>query len=219
MEIKITRKRIKNIIIKVDEEGEVLISAPLKVPKSYIENLLKEKEEWIREKIALIQRRKERVSTYDAGEKFLYLGKEYLIEIKRDLQEGCQLLEDRFIISLKENSLEKRKRLIDNWICENFYPYVVELTMSLGEKIGYTPIKIRFRDMKTRWGSCNTMKKSITYNHQLYKKPIKAVEYVVLHELSHIPHPHHQREFWEFLERYMPDWKSRRKLLKESKDE
>ncbi|MBM6822437.1 YgjP-like metallopeptidase domain-containing protein, partial [Fusobacterium mortiferum] len=50
MEIKITRKKIKNIIIKVNEKGEVLVSAPYKVPNSYIENLLQEKKEWIREK-------------------------------------------------------------------------------------------------------------------------------------------------------------------------
>lgn len=219
MEIKITRKRIKNIIIRINEDGEVLISAPLKIPKSYIENLLKEKEEWIREKIASVQRRKERVSTYDEGEKFLYLGKEYTIEVKRDLQEGCQLLEDRFIISLKENSLEIRKRLIDKWICENFYPYIIELTMRFGERMGFPPRVIKFRDMKTRWGSCNTLTRSITYNHKLYSKPLEILEYIVVHELSHIPFPHHQKSFWNFVEKYIPDWKERRKLLKELKDE
>ena len=56
MNIKITRKRIKNIILKVNDEGEVLISAPLKVPKEYIEKLIKEKEEWIREKLSLVQK-------------------------------------------------------------------------------------------------------------------------------------------------------------------
>lgn len=219
MEIKITRKRIKNIIIRINEDGEVLISAPLKIPKSYIENLLKEKKEWIREKIASVQRRKERVSTYNEGEKFLYLGKEYIIEIKRDLQEGCQLLEDRFIISLKENSLEIRKRLIDNWICENFYPYMIELTMRFGERMGFSPRVIKFREMKTRWGSCNTLTRSITYNHKLYSKPLEILEYIVVHELSHIPFPHHQKNFWEFVERYIPDWKERRRTLKELKDE
>lgn len=219
MEIKITRKRIKNIIIRINEKGEVLISAPLKVPKYYIENLIREKESWIREKIALVQRRKEKINTYDEGERFFYLGRGYPIEIKKSSQEYCKLLEDKFIILLQENSLEKRKKLIDRWVCENFYPYIIDMTMKMGEKIGYSPKVIKFRDMKTRWGSCNTLKKSITYNHQLYKKPVEVVEYVVLHELSHIPYPHHQKSFWEFVEKYMPDWKNRRKLLKELRDE
>ena len=70
MEIKITRKRIKNIIIRVNSEGEVLISAPLKVPKHYIESIVKEKESWIREKIALVQRKKARENLYENGDSF-----------------------------------------------------------------------------------------------------------------------------------------------------
>lgn len=215
MNIKITRKRIKNIILKVNDEGEVLISAPLKVPKEYIEKLIKEKEEWIREKLSLVQKRKQNSLTYNEGEKFIYLGKEYLIEIKNSQKKICQLSQDKFIIYIQKNTLENRKKLVDRWIYENFYPYIIDLTMNIGEKIGYLPSVIKFRNMKTRWGSCNTIKKSITFNHQLYRKPIVVVEYVVLHELAHIPFPHHQKSFWSFVEKYMPDWKERRKLLKE----
>lgn len=219
MEIKITRKRIKNIIIRVNSEGEVLISAPLKVPKHYIESIVKEKESWIREKITLVQRKKARENLYENGDSFFYLGREYPVVIESSTEEFCKLEQGRFLIATQENSFENRKKLIDQWVYQNFYPHLIELTMDMGERIGYTPTKIKFRDMKTRWGSCNTLTRSITYNHQLYKKPIEAVEYVVLHELAHIPYPHHQRSFWEFVEKYMPDWKNRRKLLKELRDE
>ena len=70
--------------------------------------------------------------------------------------------------------------------------------------------------MKTRWGSCNTLTRSITFNLQLYKKPLEVIDYVILHELAHIPYPHHQKEFWNFVEKYIPDWKKRRDLLKTS---
>lgn len=215
MKIKITRKRMKNITIRINDNGEVLISAPQRVPNSYIENLIKEKESWIKEKIALVEERKKNQTTFNNGEKFYYLGVPYTIEIKNSTQERCEIKEKSFIVFLQENSFEKRKKLITQWLYNNFYPYLINRTMEIGEKIGYTPKVIKFRDMKTRWGSCNTLTRSITYNHQLYKKSVEVIDYVILHELAHIPFPHHQREFWDFVERYMPDWKERRKKLKE----
>ncbi|WP_291258722.1 M48 family metallopeptidase [Fusobacterium sp.] len=219
MKVRVTKKKIKNIIIKINDMGEVLVSAPLNVPNYYIEKVLKEKEEWIRERLELLTKRKKKIVQYDSGEIFSYLGKRYTIEIQHSTKEYCQLKNDKFIIYLKENSFEKRKTLINTWICDNFCPFMMELTMNISEKIGYTPEIVKFRDMKTRWGSCNSKNRSITYNYQLYKKSREIIEYVVLHELSHIPYPHHQKSFWDFVEKYMPDWKIRRKLLKESSDE
>ena len=67
--------------------------------------------------------------------------------------------------------------------------------------------------MKTRWGSCNSRKKYININSLLFASPIESIEYIVLHEIAHLKYPHHQRDFWEFVECYIPDWKERRKKL------
>lgn len=206
-ELIVTRKKIKNIIIKIDDECKIKISCPFRVPNSYIEKLIEKREKWI---IEVIDHKKKIKNEFD--ENFIYLGKIYPIQINNSIEEFCQLKDEKFYINIQENSFKNRKKLIDRWICENFYSLVIDLTMEIGEKVGYTPIKIRFRDMRTRWGLCNSMKKSITYNHQLYKKSIYFLEYVILHELAHIPYPHHQKTFWEFIEKFMPDWKKRKKL-------
>lgn len=216
MEIKITRKKIKNIIIKVNEKGEVLVSAPYKVPNSYIENLLQEKKEWIREKIEQVKNKQEKISTFEEGDEFIYLGKKYTIKIKISSVEYCELTEEHFILNIKINNFENRKKIISKWLTDNFCTLVKNRTIELGKRIGYLPSIIKFRDMKTRWGSCNTLTRSITFNLQLYKKPLEVIDYVILHELAHIPYPHHQKEFWNFVEKYMPDWKKRRDLLKTS---
>ncbi|MCI6153080.1 M48 family metallopeptidase [Fusobacterium perfoetens] len=207
IEVVINRKKIKNIIIKIDDECKIKISLPFGVPNNYVEKIIEKREKWILE---IISQKKKIKNNFD--ENFIYLGKSYQIQINNSMEEFCQLKNGKFYINIQKNSFENRKKLIDKWICENFYDLMIELTMTIGEKIGYTPIKIKFRDMKTRWGSCNSMKKSITYNHQLYKKSIYFIEYVVLHELAHIPYPHHQKTFWEFIEKIMPDWKERKKL-------
>ena len=70
------------------------------------------------------------------------------------------------------------------------------------------------RDMKTRWGSCSIQKKTIRINLQLAKKPEECVEYVVVHELTHLLEPSHNRVFHAYMKRFLPDYKEREKLLK-----
>lgn len=78
---------------------------------------------------------------------------------------------------------------------------------------GQKPL-IKAREMKTRWGVCNIPKRTITLNTRLAEKPLAALEYVVLHEYVHFIHPNHQAGFHMEMERLMPDYKQRRKLLK-----
>jgi predicted metal-dependent hydrolase len=61
--------------------------------------------------------------------------------------------------------------------------------------------------MKSRWGSCNPKKSYINLNQELIKKPKKAIEYVVLHEIAHLKHHNHDFGFYNYLSSYMPDWK------------
>lgn len=71
------------------------------------------------------------------------------------------------------------------------------------------------REMKTRWGSCNTKIGRLCFNLLLVKTPAECIDYVILHELAHIEVPNHSKEFWRIVERYMPDYRERRKKLKE----
>ena len=71
----------------------------------------------------------------------------------------------------------------------------------------------RVKDMKTRWGSCNITKKRIWLNLKLIQYPPECLEYVILHELIHLRVPNHSAAFYAELDRYMPDWKTRRDML------
>ena len=73
---------------------------------------------------------------------------------------------------------------------------------------------IKAREMKTRWGSCNLRTHTITLNTRLTEKPRAAIEYVVMHEYVHFLHADHQAGFHAEMERLMPDYKQRRKLLR-----
>ena len=73
--------------------------------------------------------------------------------------------------------------------------------------------KLRIRTMKSCWGSCLVNKGIITLNRKLLMKPRECIEYVVIHELCHFIHPNHSKEFYKFMEQFMPDWKERKGRL------
>ena len=78
---------------------------------------------------------------------------------------------------------------------------------------GLVATDVKITSAKKRFGSCNG-KNSICFSYVLMRYPDEAIDYVVLHELAHTKHHDHSRCFWALVERYMPDYKSRRKLLK-----
>jgi len=90
---------------------------------------------------------------------------------------------------------------------------VLPIVDRYSKKMSLFPSKISFRFNKTRWGSCS-YKNSIVFNYYLAKLPIGIIEYIVVHELSHIKHKNHQKEFWKLVEEYMPDYKERIKVLR-----
>ncbi|MEE1474837.1 M48 family metallopeptidase [Fusobacterium sp.] len=216
MDIKaeITRKKIKNIILKVTPDERVLISAPPRVPESYLKEFVKTKEEWIVKKLEEAKNRKKKEMIYESDEEIIYLGKKYYLEIITSHNEKVTIQDEKIYIYCLENStVEDRERIFKNWLKVELGVLLKDLTYKIGKMIGYLPNEIRIRDMKTRWGSCISARKVITYNLQLAFQPLPLIEYVVLHELAHIPYPNHQKEFWNFVEKFIPNWKERRKLL------
>ena len=78
--------------------------------------------------------------------------------------------------------------------------------------------KVVIRDQKTRWGSCSS-NGTLSFNYRLMLAPPQILDYVVVHELCHLKHMNHSPEFWAAVEKVLPDYKERRKWLKEHGNE
>lgn len=165
VEYKLTRKKIKNINLRISKSGEVLVSAPYLCPKFVIDNFVCSKEEWILKK-------KESISA-------------------QNLQ-----------------TFTKEQRL--------FFKNKLQVLIPKWEKItGLHCKSFRIKDMRTRWGSCNPRTGNININIQLMNKPEICLEYVILHELTHLKVANHSKEFYSNIEKFMPEYKKIRKLLNE----
>lgn len=81
------------------------------------------------------------------------------------------------------------------------------------EMTGLKPARVRINSAKTRFGSCSP-DGGLNFSCRLMLYPVEAIEYVVLHEIAHIKHRNHKRQFYAFIEGFMPDWRVRRDMLK-----
>lgn len=102
---------------------------------------------------------------------------------------------------------EDEVRTLIRELCEKIYPYYK------ARGVGFP--RIKFRKMVSRWGVCHTKKCSITFNTALMYAPVECIEYVVAHEFTHFLVPNHSGKFYDELEKICPDYRLRRKTLKE----
>ncbi len=210
----VQRKKVKNINLRINQNMEVYISAPLRLHSSYIENFIRSKEEWIKKVLEKLEEVKSKNISYQyrTGETHKLLGKEYRLTVLEGA-DRVTLKDDGILLVTGSRSIEEKKKIMDKWYFENakkIFPKVVDKWLGiLDEEISHLSIK----PMKTRWGSCNYVKRYINLNTELIKRSIFEIEYVVLHELAHLKYPNHGKGFYRYMENYMPNYRMAEKLL------
>ncbi|MCT7610308.1 M48 family metallopeptidase [Aliarcobacter butzleri] len=124
------------------------------------------------------------------------------------------LLEDEFLYlgevkKLQDYNIKNLDKFYKNEI-EKILPNIVE---TFSKKMDLYPTSISYRKNKRTWGSCN-FKNGLNFNILLMKFPLEIMQYVVIHELSHIKHKNHSKNFWNLVERYCPNYKQIEKEFK-----
>lgn len=220
IDVKIVRKNIKNVHLKVFRSLEVVLSVPIQVPQEWIENFLSKRIKWIDEQITKYKL-SDGTNTLDSiknGTSVQMLGKDMRIVFQEDSKNYIEVDEKRITLYLKDVTNEEfaQKMFLRWWKKAAEDVFQNELN-SLYEKIfkKYQIAKpdIYVRKMKTLWGSCTPSKSKVTFNNYLFKANIRCIQYVVLHELTHLLYPNHSKQFYDFLTVHMPDWQERKKQL------
>ncbi len=208
------RKKVKNINLRINQDMEIYISAPVNLHAGYIENFIRSKEGWIKKVLEKVEEAKLKrvLYKYETGEIHKLLGKEYRLKILKG-NNRVSIKGDEIILTTYSDNPEDRKKTLDKWYFENakkvFSKAVDKWLDILDEKIEHLSIK----PMKTRWGSCNYVKRYINLNTELIKRSMFEIEYVVLHELTHLKYPNHGKGFYRYMENYMPNYRTAEKLL------
>jgi len=214
----------RTISISINQRAEVIVSAPTFAREDVILNFINEKSRWIVKRLNEAEERNVFVENkkFNHGERFLFLGHKYEMEIvlklgKRSILKfngkkwtvnvPCQLSEE-------EKQGEIQRKLI-GW-------YRLQAKEILGGRIfhysrllGVEPLKIAVRTQKRIWGNCDYSSKTIHINWQVIMSPLAVLDYIVVHELCHLIVPNHSKRFWKKVEEIFPDYNKRKRWLKD----
>jgi len=204
------KKNVKNISIKIKSYDEVILTYPLFVKKSKALEFLETKKEWIEKNRVKVAKN----WTLIDGEEIFYLGSKYTLKTFISNKNFCTIDNKNIYLYVKDcDDFALKERTIKNFYRQKAKKLLPPLVKKWEEILNKKINKLTIRDSKSRWGSCNTQKAYINLSLNLIKKPLDAIEYVILHELAHLTHPNHSKEFYRYIKRYMPDFKEREKLL------
>lgn len=197
----IVKKSIKNMYFRIDENSNLLITVNKWVSDNEIKRVINEKKDII------LNMYNHKIKELDSNAYFIYLGEKYNVNYDNKIKEPY--------FSGNEVYTKDDKTLDKFYIkkCQEIFTKRIKL-----KKINFNNLpnfSLRLRKMKTRWGVCNIRDKVITLNTELLKKDISLIDYVIVHEISHLYHPNHSKSFWALVSIHYPYYKEARKMLKE----
>ena len=208
----LSRKRVKNINMRLAKDGRIAVSAPRRVPLSVIKAFVDSKAEWVLQaREALLQTSENLAPAITEGAEHYLWGNKYPLKLSHSRSTRCALVDDQLCLShplTQPNDLALIKAL-DNW----YRPQIKAVIPALIEKwqsiIGVEVREWGVKKMRTKWGTCNIQDARIWLNLELVKYPVECLEYVVVHELTHLHERYHNRRFYALMSSYLPDWRAR----------
>lgn len=229
IDIKVFYRKRKNISIRIIPKNTVEIISPRSVPISFLKKVLNEKSFWIMKTLDKFESMDESFINrkYIDGEIFYYLGEEYKLKIiedkniknKKDNYCYVDIKKENLIIATNNNEVEYIKNELKKWYKIESEKIVIERLEVLKKEKPLmnqlTPNIIKIKEQKKRWGSC-TSKKIIYINSRISMARIDVIDYILVHEFSHLVHMNHSKDFYNLVKKILPEFKECEKWLKEN---
>lgn len=209
----------KTVAVTVTPPGQVLLTAPRDTPIERLDAVVHAKAKWIASRLRLV-RPPEPVPSpreFVGGESFLYLGRQYRLEVRaKGAGLDVRLERGRLQVHVPRGSTgearsEAVREALVEWYREHARARLVERTVWWARRARVPEPQVLVREQEKRWGSCS--RGVVRFNWRIIQAPMRLVDYVVAHEVVHLLHDAHGREFWATLGRLIPDYEARRALL------
>ena len=207
---KLVRSRRKTLSLIVEPDGTLTVRAPLRMKEADIRGFIEQKKDWIKRKQVKAREEALPVRLYMDEERFWYLGKEVPLRIVPD---GNPALVMEKSFKLTESAQPRAESIFTAWYKKQARKVISERVELFARQHGFKVKKIRISSARTRWGSCS-QKGTLSFAWRLVMAPLNVIDYVVVHELCHLKEMNHSKTFWVQVETILPDYKTRRKWLK-----
>lgn len=214
-DVTMTKKRMKNIRLSISSTGKINVSLPYYTSYAYAYEFLVRKREWINAQLSKPSNIKiDTCNFVDNGNIFL-LGNNYALKVEHSTKNKV-VFDNDFTIYTKEISEEYVKNIFLKWCKKYFLDFFTNRLNFIYNQMFKTnpPPIVKIKTMKSMWGNCNYVKRIITLNLHLAKARIECIDYVITHELAHLIHHNHGKEFHSLMSTLLPDWEMRKKMLK-----
>ena len=209
-------KNIKNLYLRV-RDGYIELSVPQRTAQRDMENFVRRRRAWIDERLRLLRARTERpVCTYAEGEQIRLWGKEYpivCVPLMRGKAYAVQTDEAIILHVPGDADVDARRTAIQNLYRTELAAAIAREAPACEQTVGRRAAKWRIRAMRTRWGSCNVCTAAVTLSLQLAQYDVRALRYVITHELTHLWVRGHDARFYAQMDAYFPDWRTVRQML------
>ncbi|MCB9813714.1 MAG: M48 family metallopeptidase [Pseudomonadales bacterium] len=213
-----TNKNSKSLRLKIEQDGKIIVISPKFVPKFIIDHFVKKNQQWILDSLKKTSKSKK----FDSEQFTFIFGKKYQKKIiySADQKSGVYVRGDKIIfnpiampitmpITMPKKSSakvvtdlnKKFKKKIDDFLKSSASHYIVKRTHELAKSMNLSFNKITLKNQKTRWGSCSSQK-NLNFNWRLAHFDTSIIDYVIIHELSHLVHMNHSKQFWDFVKQY-----------------
>lgn len=220
IDVDVVYKDIKNLHIGVYPPlGRVRVAAPERLDDDQVRLAVIQRLPWIkrqREQLKDAPRQSEREML--TGESHYVWGiRRRLKVVERPGGAHIETDGDRLVLyAPAESSTAKRRECLDRWYREQLRLVIPDLISRWEAKLEVAVPKWTIRRMKTKWGSCNRETRHLWFNVELAKKHPDCLEYIVVHEMTHYFERNHGERFTKLMDKYLPDWRSRRDRLNEA---
>jgi predicted metal-dependent hydrolase len=210
----IIRSRRRTIAVEVHEDASVTVRAPGWVSMKFIKKFIDEKKAWIlkKQEEARESIRRRPVRNFEEGEEFFYLGKTYKLRLVGDQRQPLTL-NRHFMLS--ERYSDKGREVFTDWYREEAERIIPKRAGIVSAMSGLEYKRLNITHARRRWGSCNESG-NINFSMFLVMAPLRVIDYVVAHEISHLSELNHSENFWGMVGSLIPDYEAQKRWLKEN---
>jgi predicted metal-dependent hydrolase len=216
---KVIFSRRRSISIIVSPEKGVTVRAPYRASMKTIKKLVHDKSAWIKKHLDNHSdlNRINHGKKYICGEKHLFLGDEKILNVSVADKIFVKNDNDNIEVGVRDpENIILIKTALEKWYKQKaaeIFPLMLSNVLTRWSNYNFRPTGLAIRSLRSRWGSCNS-KGKITLNIQIVKLGEMYIDYVIIHELCHLKHHNHGKEYYRLLGEIVPDYKSIRKELK-----
>lgn len=206
-----SKKRKKTLCMAIVNRT-VVVRAPLKTTNYDIKSFINQNTIWIKEHLKLIPNSKK----YVDGEEFLLFGKKYKLKVIYANVRTIKIYTDGKYLVLVRKQNEKVvniKKAFETFYKTNAKEYIIPIAHKLSEKLNKKINRIFVKRVNSIWGSCSNSQ-NLNFNYKLALAPKKVVDYIITHEVCHLKHHNHKKEFWNLVSNFIPNYKQHENWLK-----